>query len=156
METLAWFEQTAFSIGVREIPWVFPFVLIVHSIAMGFAVGAALAVDLRALGLAPGVRFEAILRFLPTMWTAFVVNIFSGLILLAGYPAKALTNPVFYLKLALLGGALWATQRLTGFAARPASRRSLAIASLLMWGGVIFAGRFLAYTHSVLLAYWEI
>jgi hypothetical protein len=155
LEAFAWFEQTALSIGVREIPWVFPFALIVHSIGMGFSAGVGVIVGLRAAGVAVRIPLAALLRFLPLMWLGFVANLVSGLVLLAAYPAKALTNPVFYLKLILLAAAMWATHRLTQSVAGANLKRH-AIVSLLLWAGVIASGRFLAYTHSVLLASWMV
>jgi len=163
LEALAWFEQTAFSVAVREVPWVFPFILIVHSLGMGLAAGAALAIGLRRLGFASGVPASLLARFLPLMWIGFAANTVSGLLLLAGYPAKALTNPVFYCKLALLGAGVWMTHRLAPRLlpltnGRPVmhEHRRLAALSLIAWAGVIFTGRFLAYTHKILLATWAV
>jgi hypothetical protein len=95
------------------------------------------------------------------MWLGFGVNALSGLVLLAAYPAKALTNWVFFVKMVLVAAALWALQRTkdelavaNGTAAREVSARArqLAWLSLLFWAGTIFAGRLLAYTHHILLA----
>ena len=43
---------------------------------------------------------------MPIVWVAFWMNAISGLLLLIGYPTKALTNPVFYLKLLLIAVGL--------------------------------------------------
>jgi Cu/Ag efflux pump CusA len=92
---------------------------------------------------------------------AVVINLLSGLALLAAYPAKALTNWVFFLKLALVAAALWVLEQTkgellvaTGAATTTVSTRArqLAALSILFWCGAIFAGRLLAYTHSILLA----
>ena len=85
----------------------FPGILALHAIGMGFAVGICLALDLRVLGVAPGVRIAEMRRFVPVVWAAFWLNAVSGVLLLIGYPTKALTNPVFYLKLLLIGVGLW-------------------------------------------------
>ena len=45
-------------------------------------------------------------RFLPILWAGFWLNAVSGVLLLIGYPTKALTNPVFYLKLTLIAVAM--------------------------------------------------
>jgi hypothetical protein len=76
----------------------------------------------------------------------------SGVLLLIGYPTKALTNPVFYLKLTLIGVAMTLLVRISRlvFATNSpiTSRlRNLAIASLVCWAGAITAGRLLAYTY---------
>jgi hypothetical protein len=85
------------------------------------------------------------------------MNALSGIALLMAYPTKALTNPVFYLKLSLIAVAMWIfvviRRRLFDDPAPDPSRlRFLAITSLASWGGAIIAGRLLAYTYTRLLA----
>jgi len=71
-------------------------------------------------------------------------------VLLIGYPTKALTNPDFYLKLALIAAGVWLVgvirDRLESVPKGPA------IASLICWGGAITSGRLLAYTYKHLMA----
>ena len=105
---LIWLESTALSQWVVGSPsmFAFPGILALHAIGMGFAVGICLALDLRILGVAPGIQLAQMRRFVPILWAAFWLNAISGLLLLIGYPTKALTNPVFYLKLLLIGVGL--------------------------------------------------
>jgi hypothetical protein len=160
---LIWLESTALSQWIvgSESMFAFPGILAIHAIGMGFAVGICLALDLRILGVAPGVRIAEMRRFVPIVWTAFWINAISGLLLLIGYPTKALTNPVFYLKLLLIGVGLWLFSRIgrrvfndtavDDRAQSPIVQR-LAIISLVCWVGAITAGRFLAYTYHRLTA----
>jgi hypothetical protein len=145
-----WLEATSLSTWIRESTsvWAFPAILSLHTIGMGFAAGFNAAVDLRILGFAPSVPLVELRRFLPVMWTGFWINAVSGVLLLIAYPTKALTNPVFYVKLSFIALALVGV-RLIGNA-EPATRklRLLAIASLVCWTGAITAGRLLAYTYS--------
>ncbi|HTE41729.1 MAG TPA: hypothetical protein VK629_12930 [Steroidobacteraceae bacterium] len=156
MEWLAWFEETALSTWVREEPWVFPFILSVHALGMGLSAGVSTAINLRSLGLAPRVPVELMKRFLPLVWIGFSANTLSGVMLLIGYPAKALTNWLFYGKLLFLALGVWTTIRLCRQLGNPSAEanKKLAVASLLCWAGVIVAGRFLAYTYTILLAMW--
>jgi len=78
---------------------------------------------------------------------------------LLAYPAKALTNPIFYLKfIALTIGliiAAWIQHRLDRNIITEEEHQKfklIAMASVILWIITITAGRFLAYTHSVLLA----
>jgi hypothetical protein len=80
---------------------------------------------------------------------------------LVAYPAKALTNPVFYLKLTAVLAALYITRYMArgllldsryNVAPAPRKARVLAALSLLLWAGAITSGRLLAYTHNMLLA----
>ena len=117
---------------------------------MGFAVGVSAAIDLRILGVAPNVPLQELRRFLPILWAGFWLNAVSGVLLLIGYPTKALTNPVFYLKLTLIAVAMVLLVRISrqvfatgsGASLSPLDRldppissrlRNLAIASLVCW-----------------------
>ena len=159
---LLWLESTALSQWVVGSPSLlaFPGILTLHAIGMGFAVGICLALDLRILGVAPGIHLAQFRRYVPILWTAFWLNAISGVLLLIGYPTKALTNPVFYLKLLLIAVGLVLFVRMgrrvfnehdPGADVTPALRR-LAVISLVCWVGAITAGRFLAYTYSRLTA----
>jgi hypothetical protein len=155
---LIWLESTALSqwiVGSLSM-FAFPGILVLHAIGMGVAVGLSAALDLRVLGIAPGVPIENMRRFLPILWAGFWLNAVSGVLLLIGYPTKALTNPLFYLKLFLIAVAMTLLVRLdrrilSGTAEGREARR-LAIVSLVCWSGAIFAGRFLAYTYRRLTA----
>jgi len=109
----------------------------------------------RSFGLAKGVEPRLFDRFIPVMWVGFLIAAVSGVLLLMSYPAKALTNGVFYLKFAFLAGAAVMTHRLLkGYAARPdAGFKGQAVLALLMWVGLIACGNLLKYTHHVLLVY---
>lgn len=132
--------------------------LTLHSLAMALVVGINLAVAFRLLGVAPGIALGPLFRFYALHWYAAVVIFLSGLALLLAYPAKALTNPVFYLKLSALTTGLVLAYRIQSTVTQEslaASGRKLqwiAGLSILLWVITITSGRFLAYTHSVLLA----
>jgi hypothetical protein len=157
----AWVESTAFSIWMRESPsfLAFPLMLSLHAIGMGLAAGINGALALRILGAARGVPIAEIRRFFPAMWFGFWINALSGIALLIAYPTKALTNPVFALKLTLIAIATlvsMAIGRRVFAADAPAERapvaRGLAIVSLTAWTFAIVAGRLLAYTYRHILA----
>jgi hypothetical protein len=160
---LLWVESTALSqwvVGSLSL-FAFPGILALHAIGMGFAVGICVALDLRILGAAPGIELAEMRRFVPIVWLAFWLNAISGLLLLIAYPTKALTNPVFYLKLLLIGIGMTLFVRMgrrvfdpqaTHTATSPQPLRTMAVVSLVCWVGAITAGRFLAYTYSRLTA----
>lgn len=163
MEFLAWVESTAFSTWIRESPsmFAFPGFLVLHAIGMGFLAGTNAALDLRILGFASGIPVSLMEKFFPVMWFGFVVNAVSGVLLLIAYPTKALTNPVFYLKLGCIAAGLALAFRLRRTVIRnPASEsaavslngRLCAVFSLGLWAIAITAGRFLAYTCTYLMA----
>jgi len=132
-----------------------------HALGMAFLVGVHFALDLRVLGLAPKLPAHLITKFYPLMWVSFGIALISGLMLLLAYPAKGLTNFVFYLKMLLIAAAFIigkiltkdiltlnvATQE-TDFSKK---HKMLAVLSIAIWVSIIVAGRFLAYTYTILL-----
>ena len=154
----AWIESTPLSLWMRgESMLGFPAILSAHTLGMGFLAGTSVGIDLRLLGFADRVPLSALEKFYPVMWLALALNFASGTLLLIGYPYKAFTNPVFYVKLALIAIAVYLVLRIRkevlrhpaadAAAALPRARR-LAIISLGCWAGAIFAGRLLAYTYT--------
>jgi hypothetical protein len=154
-------ERTGLSTWLRESESAFAyyFVLVVHNIGLALLVGACGVLGARLLGFVPELPLAPLRRFFPIVWAGFWLNVVSGVFLLIAYPTKALTNPLFYVKLALIvvGVAVLRTieQRLSVDAAAhdstPAVRRSLALWMLGAWLGVLTAGRALAYTATYLL-----
>jgi hypothetical protein len=149
VEQIAWVQDSGFATWVRESSWAIFAALIVHTLSMGLLVGTGLAISARVLGAARRVPLAALHRLLPVMGWALPLVVLSGLVLVIGYPAKALTNPLFYAKLLMLLAAGWLTWRI----ARAEPRKSAAALALLLWVAGVTAGRFLAYTHKMLLVY---
>ena len=137
----------------------FPTIITLHTLGMGFLAGGSAAIDLRILGFASGMPLKPMGNFLPVLWIALAVNVTTGILLLIAYPTKALTNPMFYLKLTLIAVALGLLYRIVVEVVRgpevdgplPLRARMLGAASLLSWVAVITAGRLLAYTNK-----WEL
>lgn len=160
MEALGWIEQTRLSAFVREDFYAYFVLLIVHAWGMAFLVGGGMAVSLRVLGVASGARMERFAAFFPFMWLGAGMAVVSGLGLLAGYPAKALTNWVFGLKFLCLASAallVWRIARdIFPKAARgeplPGRAKGLAAAALALWLGGVACGKLLLYTNHVLFS----
>lgn len=160
---LLWLEKTPFSLWMRESPSLlaFPAILSAHTVGMGLVAGINAAFALRILGVSPRIPVKELRRFVPVMWFGFWLNFVSGIALLLAYPTKAVTNPVFGLKLAFIAASMvifTAIDRrlfrdpVPGDDAGTRSARILAAASLVCWAGAITAGRLLAYTYTRLLA----
>ena len=156
-------EATGLSVWIRESDSVFSFwcILSVHAIGMGVLVGASVLIGLRILGLAPDLPLAPLQRFYRFIWAGFWIQVVSGILLLIAYPTKSLTNPLFYIKLTLIGLAVASMQMLRNRvfadsnlseAAMMAKGRVIAVWSLIFWVAAITAGRLLAYTYTVLTA----
>lgn len=159
MDFLRWIEETGVSIWAREDPYAYFVLLIFHAFGMAFLVGGGIAVSLRVLGVAAGANLSRFAGFFPVMWFGAALAAASGLGLLVAYPAKALTNWIFALKLACLLGAALLVRRISREyfpydvrgEALPASARFSAAAALLLWFGGVACGKLLLYTYSVLM-----
>ena len=155
-------EVSAFSTWMRESesPFVFYFVLLFHTFGLALLVGANSLVDLRLMGFFPSMPLAPLKRLFRIMWTGFSINAPTGVLLLISYPTKALTNPVFYAKLTMIGSAIWIMTKLQKqvFAGTTVTEADmlargarLAKWSLVLWVGAISAGRLLAYTFNYIL-----
>lgn len=152
---LTWLENGALGLWVRESLWGFPLALSLHAIGMGLLVGVHYVLALRLLGVARELPWRALLAWQGLVWGSAALALASGVMLLCAYPAKALTNPVFYLKLLLIAAGLWlfcVWRARVRAAEAPVFPRWLAPALLLTWSAAIVGGRFLAYTYKVLQA----
>jgi len=158
-EFFTWIEQSPLSIYVREDFYAFFVILIFHSLGMGLLVGGGMAVALRTAGFAGGAPLQKFRGFFPVMWIGLALAVASGVLLLIGYPAKALTNPVFAVKFAcLIAAGLLVREiarRLFPVAERgeelPPWSRWLGFATLALWAFGVTAGKFLPYTHHILM-----
>lgn len=145
---LAAIEQWPLSIWMREGAYAYFVALIFHAFGMALLVGGGIVISLRALGVARGTAFRLFRRFLPAMWIGAALAVLSGVLLLCAYPAKALTNPVFLLKLLCLAAAGMLVRTLLRHEVPP--HRALAALALLLWLAGVAAGKLLLHTYTVL------
>jgi hypothetical protein len=147
-----WVESTAISvwIGESESVFVFPAILVVHTLGMAMLAGICTVMDLRVLGFARQIPLRRLDHFWPLFRTGLALVVASGILLLIAYPTKALTNPVFYLKLACVGIGVWTASRLRRDLAveTTAPIRRRAILSLVAWTLAVTLGRLLEYTYT--------
>jgi len=148
-------DATALSQAIQATKWVVPLVQTVHILAIAALLSSVLMINLRLLGVAGTDQTLARVseRFRPVVWWSLPVLLASGLMLIIGEPARSLTNPFFQLKMCLLVVVLIVTllsqrplNRDSGFwDNRVATGRAIAMLSLLLWSGIVFAGRWIAY-----------
>ena len=154
-------ERSGLSTWIRESESAFAyyFVLVIHNIGLALLVGACGVLGARLLGFVPELPLAPLRRYFRFIWAGFWLNVVSGVFLLIAYPTKALTNPVFYIKLVLIAVGVVVLRRIERQLPRDAAahdvtaavERSLAVWMLGLWLGVLTAGRALAYTASYIL-----
>jgi len=155
-----WLSATPLSHSIQTTSWIIPALQTIHILCVAVLFSAAVLVDLRIsrLILRDLPLRDVGRRFLPLIWPVVLVLLLTGSLLIVGEPRRSLLNTTFYIKMALLAVALVLTGLLQwslaspGFwdqdNARRVAARLAATASLLAWCGIIFAGRFIAYTQA--------
>lgn len=134
----------------------YPTILFLHTIGLATLAGLNASINLRLLGIAPGIPVAPLVRFYPTMWAAFAVTTASGLLLLIADATTKLAQPVFWVKLLFVGLAVVNLQllrtRVLGDAMvdqrpLPGNAKLLAFTSLLFLLAATVAGRLIAYVY---------
>lgn len=159
LDFCAWIEQTRFSNFVQTTPTVVPAVQTIHILAIAAVLASAMMINLRLLGIVG--RSEPLInvsnRFRPVIWWALPILLITGMVMIAGEPARSLANAVFQLKMLFLISAIGVTLLLLtplgkhpafweGSGARRGTAKLGAIVSVLLWIGIVCAGRWIAYT----------
>jgi len=155
MALLSWLEQTALAQYVQENPVGYPLVLTAHAVGMAVLAGIVLMINFRILGFARNAPLHYFRSLLKLALLGFILNVVSGAMLFIADASTHATNVAFLIKIGLLivGGVLLIpiSQRMalaaaSGDAALESDNtRQIAAASVLVWIGVIVAGRLIAY-----------
>jgi hypothetical protein len=148
-------EDSAFGALMRNSELFYPAANLLHLAGLVMLLGSMVLLDLRLLGLAREVPLaDASRRLTPIGILGLVLLLATGLCLFAADAGPLLGNWLLQIKLLLVGlgvvnallfRALW-SKRLAGWDQRPpVAGRLQAALSILIWCGVMSAGRLLAY-----------
>jgi hypothetical protein len=156
-----WLAATPLSHTIQSAGWIIPALQTIHILSVAVVFSSATLVDLRIWRLLErDVPLpEMARRFLPTIWPVLLVLLLTGSLLIIGEPRRSLLNSTFYLKMALLAVAIMLTaglQRSISSSSnlwdksrwRRMAGQFAAAASILVWCGILFAGRWIAYTQA--------
>ena len=153
-----WLAATEGSIALHESMYMYPILESSHVLALTLFVGFAVIVDLRLLGLilkqAP--VSEVVDRLLPWTVAGFIVMNITGVLLFYAIPIRTYHSIFFRAKvifLVLAGLNVWLFhsriyQRIAEWdhaIITPRAARRAGVASLILWGAIIIAGRMIAY-----------
>ena len=160
-ELSKWLAATSLSHTIQTTSWVIPTIQIIHILGVAVLFSSAVLVDLRIWRLLERdiPLTQVARRFLPPIWPVLLILLITGSLLIIGEPRRSLLNSTFYLKMALLAVAIMLTAGLQrSILSSPDSwdkdrRRRLAArfaatASIAVWCGILFAGRWIAYTQA--------
>jgi hypothetical protein len=146
------------SIALHESVYAYPIVESVHVWALCVFLGMAIMLDLRLVGVVMrDVPVSQVARrLLPWTVAGFLVMIASGILLFYAIPVRTYQNIFFRAKLVLLvlaginawvfHATIW--RRVRSWDLQPIAPRGARVAglaSLVLWAGIVFAGRMIAY-----------
>jgi hypothetical protein len=146
-----WLTGTAISQMIQTTAWMIPGLQTIHIIALAVLFVTALMITMRVLGRSWREDSTAVLaaRFMPVIWTCLGVLLFTGSLLISAEPGRTLTNTAFFWKVSMIVIAVSLTLVISGAARRGtigAAHKTMAVVSMLLWAGIIIAGRYIAYT----------
>jgi cytochrome bd-type quinol oxidase subunit 2 len=150
-----WLSATSLSQAIQITPWAIPGIQTIHIICLALVFACALVLSLRVAGrgLASEPLAQVAGRFSRAIWILLVLLLVTGLLLITAEPGRTITNPVFYAKMTMLALVILITLWLATVARRQFERPSgihvlAAVVGMLLWIGISFAGRFIAYVES--------
>ncbi|MDX1646792.1 MAG: DUF6644 family protein [Longimicrobiales bacterium] len=155
---LEWLGNTPWSVALLESLYVWPLLESTHVLTLALFVGTAIMMDLRLVGLAfRGVPVSSFtMRLLPWTRFGFAVMVITGSLLFFASPLRYYHNLFFRIKVILLligglnvwlfHGRIHRTVSLWDDDLRaPRAARMAGLVSLMVWTGVVFSGRLVAY-----------
>jgi len=161
MSPLAFFEwlaDTSWSVDLHESQYAYPVIESIHVWTMAVFFGSVAMFDLRLLGVTMRKvpASEVVDRLLPLTIAAFVIMVISGTLLVLAIPLRSYQSIFFRFKMLLLllaGLNVWLFHsriypKVTAWDVDGAPPRAAKVAgavSLVLWIGIIFSGRMIAY-----------
>ncbi len=151
--------QLPLSIYIAENPVAFPWIELIHVLAITIVFGSILFVDLRLVGLA--ARDYPISRIsravVPVTWIAFVIAAITGSLLFISNPVTYFGNTFFRAKMLLMICAglnmaifhVWTWRNVRNWDETPRVPLPVKFAgliSMLLWVTIIVCGRWIGFT----------
>jgi uncharacterized membrane protein len=156
-----WLAATSLSNIIQTQGWMIPTLQTIHILSVAVLFSSAVLVDLRIWRLVERdvPLAEIARRFLPSIWPVVLILLVTGSLLIIAEPRRSLLNSTFYIKMALLAVAMvltaalqWSLSSSPSMLDKNRNRRMAeqfaALASILVWSGILFAGRWIAYTQA--------
>ncbi|WP_290649244.1 DUF2214 domain-containing protein [Aquisalimonas sp.] len=150
-EALVSVEAWAPIVALRNSVLAYPIVNAAHVLGVALLVGSIVPLDLRLAGLWRSIAIEPLWRVLSrTAGAGFVLALMTGLLLFATRATEYVESTLFLGKLGLIVvaglNAIWVSRRLGSTPGRiPPPVRRGAVASIVLWLGVLLLGRLVGY-----------
>jgi hypothetical protein len=154
-----WMEALPLSEFIRTDIWGWPVALTLHVLGTALLVGLIFVIGLRILGLFELIPYSSLNRLFPLVWIAFGLQVFSGLLLWITKASRYVADGAFELKVLLIVVGVLLTYQFSQTMQREAAswdtagavashKVRLVAALMLVWAGVLIAGRLTGYMGS--------
>ena len=154
--SLEWIDSSWLANFVRDGAWMWPGLESLHFMGLTIMIGALVVIDLRILGVAKGIPAAALERLVPWAYLGFTVNLITGIMFYFGDPFRYYPNIAFRIKMVLI---LIAGLNLLIYKIKvepallkgeyddnaSALAKTVALASIVAWVGVLAGGRLIPY-----------
>jgi hypothetical protein len=157
MSLAAAVEGNVLATWLRSSAWGYPAVETLHISGLALLFGAAVAFDLRLLGVASPLPVDGVARFLlPLARIGFGLAVVSGLVLFMMQARTFAVMPLFFVKMATVAiavsntmifhrGIFTSVGRWSHASRTPRRAQVAAVVSIVCWALALVCGRFLAY-----------
>jgi hypothetical protein len=156
-----WLSTTGLSVFIQEnYSWLIPLIQSVHIAGIAIVFGSMFLINMRVLGLTSMDQTleQTTNRYGPWLIGSLWVLLATGILLIIGEPVRELVTVSFWVKMVLVvvGTAIALafrsslrknTAQWEAGGANRAGVKMMAILTLLIWIGIIFLGRLIAYDH---------
>jgi len=151
-------ENSSWATAIHQSLWLFPMLETAHLFGIISLVGATSALDLRLIGLTmkgePVSRIAG--RLLPWAWAGLAIQVLTGFCLFASEATRCYENKAFRIKMVMLVLAglnalifhRTVYRRVAGWddsLATPLGAKFAGCCSILLWFGIVAAGRWIAF-----------
>jgi uncharacterized membrane protein SirB2 len=150
-----WLSNTSVSLKIQTVLWIIPAVQTVHILCVSIVMASMAMLDLRLIGVAGKSQSisRMVTRLVPWVWRVLLILATTGAILIVGEPDRELLNWAFRTKMAMVATVSLITllvQQLnkrdaTFWENRRIAAAAVGVVSLLLWVGIVTAGRWIAY-----------
>lgn len=153
----SWLSGTWLHDFATQYTWVWATLETIHFLALGLLVGTIGVLDLRLLGFAKRLPLAPLQQLVPWGVAAFLINLVTGVVFLAGAPYQYFYNLAFQMKVLFMiaagvnilvfygGGIARRTFAVGANQQVPLAGRIVGAVSLAVWVGVMYWGRMLTF-----------
>lgn len=150
-----WLSNTPVSLKIQTVLWIIPAVQTIHILSVSIVMASMAMLDLRLMGVAGKSQpiSRMVDRFVPWVWRVLLILFATGVVLTIGEPERELLNWAFRTKMAMvatvslitLAVQLMNKRDATFWENRRIAAAAVGVVSLLLWVGIVTAGRWIAY-----------